>query len=333
MNTKLLSIIIPFYNPNTTLFFDLLNSLNNIKKNSIEIILVNDGSDIDIKSLVNKFKDNENFLYFEYKNNLGVSNARNFGLKQSKGKYVTFCDCDDLINVDFINYFLKNNAIFTDDLYLLPIEYDLNCNNDFIFNDKQIFFEKINTLSLKDLPNLSYISSCSKLIKRNIILDNNIFYNTLLTRSEDTLFMMMIFDINPSICLLDGFIFYIYRTNFYSVSRKWDSSFNNQYFCFFNEILKSINDTNLKLLVYRDTICIYCVTRVCMSFKHFRFHMGFSFLKNKFVFQASNSLLDNKFLHNKKEIKIAKFISKRLYFIAYNYIVFKQVLFKVFCKK
>ena len=66
-----------------------------VKQNSqeVEFIIVDDGSTDNSKEIYNKYKDVRFHAY--YKENGGVSSARNFGIEKSQGKYITFLDADD----------------------------------------------------------------------------------------------------------------------------------------------------------------------------------------------------------------------------------------------
>ena len=106
---KILSIIIPCYNSEKT----IVRTLNSIKgfeafKNNFEIIIVNDGStDSTLELIIDFFKEN-NFIYLiKNQSNLGLSEARNNGLKIAKGKYIWFVDSDDQIEVTDTKKFIK----------------------------------------------------------------------------------------------------------------------------------------------------------------------------------------------------------------------------------
>lgn len=90
----LISIIIPTYNRNEHII-KLLEKLHNQIQNNIEIIVVDDHSDIPLKE--SWFK----YIYLE-ENSGGASLPRNIGLDIAKGKYITFIDSDDMISDDYI---------------------------------------------------------------------------------------------------------------------------------------------------------------------------------------------------------------------------------------
>ena len=85
------SIIIPNYNNSNTLRSAINSCLNQTVKAN-EIIVVDDGSSDDSRSLLNQF--NEQIITI-YQENRGVSAARNAGAKQATSKWLLFLDADD----------------------------------------------------------------------------------------------------------------------------------------------------------------------------------------------------------------------------------------------
>lgn len=72
-----------------------------IKQNMVnkELICVNDGSTDDSKIIIEKYAEKHDFIKVINKNHNGVSHARNVGLKESNGNYISFLDADD----EFLN--------------------------------------------------------------------------------------------------------------------------------------------------------------------------------------------------------------------------------------
>ncbi|KLT66623.1 glycosyltransferase family A protein [Pedobacter sp. BMA] len=100
------SIIVACYNQSQYLD-DCLNSVINQSYAEWECIIVNDGSNDETDELANKWVNRDNrFRYFEKKNG-GVSSARNFGIKQSSGKYILPLDGDDYIHEDYIEVSIR----------------------------------------------------------------------------------------------------------------------------------------------------------------------------------------------------------------------------------
>lgn len=91
-----ISIIIPVYNIEKYLS-DCVHSVLAQSFDSLEIMLIDDGSTDSSGALCDGFaREHENIAVF-HKENGGLSDARNYGLAQAKGEYVLFVDGDDLI--------------------------------------------------------------------------------------------------------------------------------------------------------------------------------------------------------------------------------------------
>lgn len=94
---KLLSVIIPYFNTleNTK---KLLESLINQKTDDVEIILVDDGC-------YEEYFKKHQIKLFQIQN-AGVSVARNVGLENAEGNYITFVDSDDMVTDHYIGTIL-----------------------------------------------------------------------------------------------------------------------------------------------------------------------------------------------------------------------------------
>ncbi len=88
------SVIIPAYNA-STFIRETVQSVIMQDFKDWELIIINDGSTDNTKSILDKFSGNEKVQVFHIANG-GVSNARNVGYKKSKGKYFAFLDADDV---------------------------------------------------------------------------------------------------------------------------------------------------------------------------------------------------------------------------------------------
>ncbi|WP_392440271.1 glycosyltransferase [Edwardsiella piscicida] len=91
---KLLSIIIPVYN--TSMYLHAcLDSVFNQYDESLEVIIVNDGSTDKSIDIINEYEEKYRFVNIN-KANGGLSSARNSGLSVASGKYIAFLDSDDM---------------------------------------------------------------------------------------------------------------------------------------------------------------------------------------------------------------------------------------------
>lgn len=90
------SIIIPVYNRPEEIK-ELLDSLLLATYNAnFEIVIVEDGSTISSKVVVEKYSEKLNISYF-YKENTGPGDSRNYGMQKAKGDYFIIFDSDCII--------------------------------------------------------------------------------------------------------------------------------------------------------------------------------------------------------------------------------------------
>ena len=98
MSSPLVSIIVPVYNCQRFLP-DCLDSLLAQDLRSFEIICVDDGSSDGSLKILTEYAARYPEIRVISQKNAGVSAARNRGLSLAEGKYVCFCDSDDLFLV------------------------------------------------------------------------------------------------------------------------------------------------------------------------------------------------------------------------------------------
>lgn len=157
----LVSVIIPSFNR----FVFLLNALESVKNQTytnIEIIVINDNSD-DENYYSYNWKDNNVKIIHLEKNSKKifgygcVGYVRNIGLKQSNGKWIAFCDDDDIWFPEKIEIQIKamkeNNCKMssTDALWGKGI-YD--SNKTYKKFNKEKFFKTLQNIYLKNNSNL-----------------------------------------------------------------------------------------------------------------------------------------------------------------------------------
>ena len=98
---ELISIVVPIYNVENYLR-TCLDSIENQTYSNIEVLLINDGSPDSSGEICQEYVARDSrFHYFE-KENGGLSDARNYGIERSNGKYLTFVDSDDWLNLTYV---------------------------------------------------------------------------------------------------------------------------------------------------------------------------------------------------------------------------------------
>lgn len=154
-----LSIIIPTYNRNDKLD-NLLEKLNKQVNEEVEVLVIDDHSDIPYKSeykWVKVIRLNEN--------SGGASVPRNTGLDNAKGEYIAFIDSDDLVSNDYISKII--NKINTEDFDYCFISWECSSNK----------------IIIRDMPPKWNCCVWNCIYKRELI--GNIRFNPRLRIAED----------------------------------------------------------------------------------------------------------------------------------------------------
>lgn len=97
--TPQVSIVIPVYKAEPYIRKCIESVLNQTYHN-IQIVVVNDGSPDNSMKIVEEYKSQDARIVTIYKENGGVSSARNLGIQHARGKYIHFLDSDDYLELD-----------------------------------------------------------------------------------------------------------------------------------------------------------------------------------------------------------------------------------------
>ena len=106
MKKNSFSIIIPVYNSEKYLEA-CISSIINQNYQNFELILVDDGSTDNSASILKKYSKLDERVKTVYKENGGVSSARNTGIDTSKNDYIIFVDSDDILEKNTLDYYNK----------------------------------------------------------------------------------------------------------------------------------------------------------------------------------------------------------------------------------
>ena len=107
MESLYFSFIIPVYNRPEEIE-ELLQSFTKLDGNiEFEVIIIEDGSTIDCKHIVDIYKDKLNIHYF-YKENSGPGDSRNYGMQKANGNYFIILDSDCILPKHYLNTVSKH---------------------------------------------------------------------------------------------------------------------------------------------------------------------------------------------------------------------------------
>lgn len=206
-----LSIILPIYNVENFLP-ECLDSLykQDISESEYEVICVNDGSPDSCESILKAYSAKHGNMVIINQENAGVSAARNAGIKAAKGDYIWFVDPDDVVVPNYLFLLQKK-------LYNNPV--DELIFRIYQFNMLLTTQEKEDADSHKLKCNNYGSGIWARLIKRTLVVKNELLFNTSLTVGEDTVFLVQLDEYVETVGTTEDVI-YLYRQHSSSVMHK-----------------------------------------------------------------------------------------------------------------
>lgn len=237
-----ISVIIPIYNTKASLLKEALNSVLNQTLKNIEIIIIDDKSNINYERELKEYIENPQIIIYRNNKNEGSGEARNKGLHIAKGEYIAFLDADD--------FYIDNDA--------LRKLYDIaKCTLSNIVGGKP-FVKRETTLepltwSYKNTENLyrnaiiNYKDTqiCygywNYIYRRNFVIKNNLYFNNL-KRFQDPLWFYGVLTTNKKYFSSDV-EFYAHRER-KLLSFNWTEETLRDYFKGFTQLVQKTNSDN-----------------------------------------------------------------------------------------
>lgn len=207
---KKISVIIPIYKVEKYLNRCIESVTDQTYKN-LEIILVDDGSPDRCPEICEEWAKKDKRIKVIHKENGGLSDARNAGLKIAIGEYISFVDSDDWLHRDALQtlkYFLERyNA---DIVECKAISTNKRVEDKIIDNDKIKVVEFNRKSSIEALLCEESLKQTvwNKLYKRTIIKDINFEYGKY---HEDEFWTYQVFDKVEKILFLDVELYYYFQ--------------------------------------------------------------------------------------------------------------------------
>lgn len=309
---KKVSIVIPMYNVENCITKCIASLINQTYSN-IEILLIDDGSKDDTSRIIKKFMDER--IKYIYQSNAGVSAARNNGINNSSGDYITFVDADDWLEETaievMVNLFENNDCdVIRTNYYNVSysnnkenIQINQNVYNDYYIELEDILLGKINC----------YVWLI--MLKRDCI--NKISFNTCLPMMEDNYFYFELIKNNYKIKSFDIPTYYYLNNpngaslNINNYKKNIDSIIllHSLIDSKLNENEKIYNNTNI-------TKCILAITKDVYKLMNNQYDDLFNNIKIEFF--------NKKLIVDKKQFN---FTEKVMYFLIVNNYKFLSHIF------
>lgn len=345
-----LSVIVPIYNTPEKMLVECLESLSCAKHTMLEFLLVDDGSEDYVSSICTKFVSMDNrFKYFRQENQ-GVSSARNLGITKSVGKWITFLDPDDKIEINFDDILLKYDDELYDILFggystffgdgIVKNSYD-GKNLVPVMEENHIQSNEL----VKSLLSVSLDYSKSqgfylgtpwgKFIRRSFLLENKIFFDTYLKKRQDALFSAKMYSNTPKICVISQNLYYYRIDNDKSITKKYNSEIKKIYLSLFQKMKKIYCARNIEditpLILYSYDLSKELIN---LDFCNVKNNLGYNKRKKMFLeFRNSDSIRKYNEFHFNREMKFWKnclyYLIKYKVFFMINFIYLERKFLKL----
>lgn len=250
------SIIIPIYNAEDTIS-RCLDSVFAQTYPDFEVICIDDGSTDGSLLLLKSYQEVHSNLKVIHQENQGVSAARNLGIEQATGKYITFVDGDDKIKEDFIQELVSRIGA-----------------NDVVVSGYERLDSDGGCLFSKSVPSNSawamykFSSTCGKLYRRSFLVEHRIRYPHQYKIGEDMFFSLVVLSHTDKI-KSTPYVGYINYSNPSSVTHQNNTTKKNRNIKML-ALLKDIEITtedsskipvNYRLFFYLKTIILHLLTQ------------------------------------------------------------------------
>ncbi|MEY8676027.1 glycosyltransferase family 2 protein [Thomasclavelia cocleata] len=236
-----ISVIVPVYNVEKYLG-RCIESIIGQTYHNIEIILVDDGSTDDSLSICKEYAIKDDRIKIIHKENAGVSSARNVGLKNTKGEFITFVDSDDYIKLTCFEKMI--NGIKNNDVDMVVVGWEdeegilgyINKNID--IDSKKIYMQD-------EISNLNFFHTVWGHLFKRINIKGQLFDEELIY-GEDTLFAVQSFYKKNNQLLVIGEPLYVYMISRENSATNLSSNKKNM------SLIKAYNEISFLVKPYKE---------------------------------------------------------------------------------
>lgn len=268
----LISIIVPVYKVPEQYLKKCIESTMAQTLKEIEILLVDDGSQDHCGEICDAYAKQDPRIRALHKKNGGLSSARNYGCKAATGKWIMFVDGDDWIEPDMCWTMYQVGTEKNVQLVMCGIMKDYGKSVEeykfYLEDGKTYKGEECKWLQQQLLVyNGNIAVAYSKLIRRSLLMDNNIFHDEVLRQGAEGLeFNLRFFEkLESAVFINKPFYHYIYNEN--SISASHSEANHELVIKCFEKIKQFIenSDNREMLLPWFDNRLLYVIITTAIS--------------------------------------------------------------------
>lgn len=183
-----ISVVLPVYNGEDFILRSI-NSILNQTFTDFELLIIDDGSKDNSGRICDEYAKKDNRIRVFHKQNGGVSSARNMGLDNAQGEWVTFIDSDDWIKPAFLEELISH----VDERVDVVISYSETVTKNGVTKldiNGEGLVENTNFHELFTKYCMTINTTCwAKLYRRELIESNRIRFDNRIKMGEDTVFL------------------------------------------------------------------------------------------------------------------------------------------------
>jgi len=179
------SVIVPVYNTEGYLS-RCINSILSQSYTDFELLLIDDGSRDNSGAICDHYATRDSRVRVFHKENGGASSARNVGLENARGEWITFCDSDDFVYENWLRNFVENLTdvdMVSQGIRFVMISKDVKDVGFNYYGDRQRFM-----LASYHNNNVGYL--VIRCFKRSLIEGFKLFFNERYVVREDEEFCL-----------------------------------------------------------------------------------------------------------------------------------------------
>lgn len=181
-----ISVIVPVYKVEEYLH-RCVDSILSQSFTDFELILVDDGSPDNCGKICDEYAQKDSRVKVIHKKNGGASNARNVGIKNATGEWITFIDADDYIEQNFLN--IPNET--TEDLLIQNYKQEKNNQITSVEFAKSVMCQTdMQNFIDENLHQVIFLSPWAKFYKRSLLNSCRITFIENIKVGEDNLFVL-----------------------------------------------------------------------------------------------------------------------------------------------